>query len=682
MAKPRKSVTQSSPSSSSGREKRKKGKEGRGQQPIYTAPQVFLDLEQDYKQQARQIKKTYKQMEEQQDDEEVDQLASDGDDSGFFSDSHRSKKSKKNKGKGKGKKKKEKFKGRDVFTSLPEELLLDIFGRVDHESLFHLYSLCSTFYQLLRPKVKIWTLARKALDPPLPEVHNLTEKQLASLLYSKKCCFDECKNEDGEGDPFLRIVLCKTHRKEDLVDVHKFSADYPEMMHSSPDCCISTFISASGNHTKSRWVLRSNLEDESEELLTRERKDIDEAETEQWNAIERGQKKGRKAVHVAEFDKKPPKEGTGRRVVKYLAKRKRLRKVYEEDGEALYKWMEERKQARKQEMEEQAKEKEESASERRQAIEERLLDEPDDAYTEEDFEDDHWKKNHLVSNGTSDIDDKLWKELKPKIIKIVKHCREMKEKAEGQGRIQRRIEHLRKKLYEPRRGDETNFPLFADFCLLPSVLKLLDLEDDSYEGSDLGLWREHKVTAQEEADEWRNEARIAAADLVLSRVLPRDEYDQLDDDDIEEQAEDHEWFDRVQAFLFCDIPNCSTLSPDHQVFFGSFDELLDHQHEVHHDLKPKFTKKAHSSSSSSSFRFSLPLAVSQALSNLLLSAGFDKDDNDPMYEETGEDLDALLSNETVLQWENAPRVGFGKSKKDSDWRKIVSLPLNYSQSRD
>jgi hypothetical protein len=76
------------------------------------------------------------------------------------------------------------------------------------------------------------------------------------------------------------------------------------------------------------WVFRSHLEDEAEELLTREQEDLDQAETDKWKEISRGTN-GRKYAY-SEYDDKVPKEGTGKRVTKYVEKRKKIVKAFEE----------------------------------------------------------------------------------------------------------------------------------------------------------------------------------------------------------------------------------------------------------------------------------------------------------------------------------------------------------------
>ncbi|GAA5950511.1 hypothetical protein JCM3765_000512 [Sporobolomyces pararoseus] len=459
-------------------------------------------------------------------------------------------------------------------------------------------------------------------------------------------------------------------------------------MHQAPECCISTFISASGKYTKTRWVFRSQVEDEGETLLSKERRDVDEGEEEKWNEIQpgtsgKGKDKGRTTFYIPDFDTKAPKEGTGKRVTKYIEKRKKTLKLYEEDGAALYDWMEKRKH----DME---KEKEEVGNERRQAIEERMLDL--EGYSEEDFEDEHWQKHKLVVTGSSEIDDKgefvslssslseihsqssvtAWEELEPKVIKVIEHCRKMKEKEEEKAHLEARLQQLRS-LYDKLRGEETEYPLFADFCNLPSVLKLIDLEDTTSDQIDKKTWGELKEEVAEEANGWFDQIKLELVKLVLSSTLDFEDGEQLDDDPEQytPYLEDDDWFKCVQSLVCCDIPNCQSLSTNRRIFFGSIDDLMVHQHEVHSDLTPKFTP-----SKKSNFlrlRFSLPLPVACAITDLLELGGFEKPEEEDRWDTTEEEINELFEGEkTLLQWENAPRTVYGKSKKESDWKKIIS----------
>ncbi|GAA5986640.1 hypothetical protein JCM5350_008328 [Sporobolomyces pararoseus] len=642
-----------------------RGKEKGKVKSLYTPPREFYDLEEDYKQQAKQIKKNNKKKQQEEEEDEIDELASDQDDSGYLSASTSRKKRKKAVKGGKGKKEQKQkrggkeIKGPSIFErkNVPTEIILRILSFADLESVYHLSQISQSFHSILSSKKKktikkIWAQAKERVEPELPEeVTELNERQLAHLLFGKQCYFDGCTKE-GQGDPFLRVILCKTHRKEELFNATKMSSEYPELMHQAPECCLSTFS----------WVFRYQAEDESEILLSKEQRDVDEAEEEKWNEIQQGTAKNRKGFYFAEFDEKLPKAGTGKRVMSYVEKRKKKLKVFEEEGRALYNWMEKRK-------DDLEKEKEELGNERREAIEERMLDL--EGYSEEDFEDDHWKKNKLIVTGSSEIDDQAWEELEPKVIKVIEHCRKMKEKEEQKAHLEARLKHLRS-LYDKVRDGETEYPLFPDWCILPSVLKLIDLKDTESEQIDKKRWGELKEEIVQEANGWFDDIKLELVKLVLSRTLDLEDEEQLDDDpeSYSPYLEDDEWFKCAQSLVCCDIPNCQTLSNDHQVFFGAIDDLMTHQHEVHSDLTPKFTLKK---SNPFRLRFSLPLPVACAITDLLELGGFEKSDDEDRWDTTEEEIDELFEGkQTLLQWENAPRTVFGKSKKESDWKKIIS----------
>jgi hypothetical protein len=185
-------------------------------------------------------------------------------------------------------------------------------------------------------------------------------------------------------------------------------------------------------------------------------------------------------------------------------------------------------------------------------------------------------------------------------------------------------------------------------------------------------WKDLKESIAEEANGWFDEIKLELVKLVLERTLDLDEGETFSDDpeQYSEYLEDDDWFNLVSSFVCCDIASCQTLSENHQVFFGSLEDLMKHQHDVHSDLAPKLsvtTSNKKKKNLRTQLRFSLPLPLAAAISDILELAGLDETNA------TGEDVDRVFTGGTTLQWENAPRVGFGKSKKESDWKKIVSL---------
>ncbi|GAA5974016.1 hypothetical protein JCM3765_004124, partial [Sporobolomyces pararoseus] len=170
--------------------------------------------------------------------------ASDQDDSGYLSTSTASsikKKRKKGVKGGKVKKKQkraeEEIKGPSIFEikNVPTEVILRILSFADLESVYHLSQISKSFHSILSSKKKktikkIWTQAKERMEPELPEkLEGMNERQLAHLLFGKQCFFDGCENK-GEGDPFLKVILCKPCRKTELVNATKMSSEYPELM--------------------------------------------------------------------------------------------------------------------------------------------------------------------------------------------------------------------------------------------------------------------------------------------------------------------------------------------------------------------------------------------------------------------------------------------------------------------
>jgi hypothetical protein len=260
------------------------------------------------------------------------------------------------------------------------------------------------------------------------------------------------------------------------------------------------------------------------------------------------------------------------------------------------------------------------------------------------------------------------------VIKVIEHCRKLRNKVVEQSRFDSRLAHLRSTIYDRLlevSEDPSTFPLFADFCLLPSVVTLFDPSDTTRDRISSHKWKELRKSIGEESEDWFESIRLAATKLVLSRTLDLEEDEQLSEDPAAYSVylEDEDWYDLVQSFVCCDITGCQTVSKDKKVFFGSIYDLVKHQHEAHSDLAPKFKLKKDSSSAIQT-RFSLPLSVAAAVSDLLSLGELDE------ASAKENDVDGIIKDGTLLQWEDAPGVGFGKSKKDSDWKKIVSFILH------
>jgi len=246
---------------------------------------------------------------------------------------------------------------------------------------------------------------------------------------------------------------------------------------------------------------------------------------------------------------------------------------------------------------------------------------------------------------------------------LIDHCRDLKEKEAEHERLLARIEDVRITIYDKLRDDETFWPLFADFCSFSTIQALLH-DDPSSSKITKSKLREAVEGIFEELEEWQVDTRLNAILLILDRTLDLDEDEELDPDaDAYTSSEgyDDDWFNLVSSFLCCDIPGCQTTSEEHQTFFGSLPELLKHQHELHSgftlNLKLKDPKPKN--------RFSLPLEVAAAVSDILEMGELDETSAEVS------DVDEMMKG-MALQWENAPGVRRGRSKKEKDWKKTVS----------
>lgn len=169
-------------------------------------------------------------------------------------------------------------------------------------------------------------------------------------------------------------------------------------------------------------------------------------------------------------------------------------------------------------------------------------------------------------------------------------------------------------------------------------------------------------------------------------AVDADEYAPWDDD----------FFETAQAAFMCDSQGCYRAKHGQEearpTFFGSLPDLLQHQHELHGDLKlPAAVYE--DPQSASGFRFSLPLEIANSVVAICQEVGLDETTATPA------DIDRKLDEDpdAIWQWYNVPvsaevamrmrtKAG-GKRKvrkekngwwtkegpKERDWRKVVRL---------
>lgn len=252
-------------------------------------------------------------------------------------------------------------------------------------------------------------------------------------------------------------------------------------------------------------------------------------------------------------------------------------------------------------------------------------------------------------------------------------------------------------LYRKHRDGQTrsaanSMPLFADFALLPSVRNLWEPREAV---ASQASWNAAREAIEEDLNEWLVSLRLHALKSVFLVIADIPETEELAVDADEYAPWDDEFFETVQASFMCDIHGCYRAKQGREearpTFFGSLPNLLQHQHEVHGDLKLP-AAVYDDPNSAPAFRFSLPLEIANSVIAICEEAGLDETTATPA------DIDRKLDEDpdAMWQWYNVPvsaevamrmrtKAG-GKRKvrkdkngwwtkegpKERDWRKVVS----------
>lgn len=278
-----------------------------------------------------------------------------------------------------------------------------------------------------------------------------------------------------------------------------------------------------------------------------------------------------------------------------------------------------------------------------------------------------WLTDELVNVGTA-VTDEEWPELKPRVVKVLNSVRKRRQSLELKSQQAARRDAL-KPYYEQLRQDQlspaarTFFPLFADFLLFDSTRSLWEPKDAVVNESAYNAGRD---AMEDEINGWRVDVRFYALQQILGCTLDIPHDEELSSDQDAYDAYDDGFFDLLTSALVCAIKPCACSAQNRPTFFGSLPDLLDHQHEIHGELKPSMTelysKKA--SAKQPKFRFSLPLEVANAVVALCELCELDEETATPG------DVDEFFEDDETarLQWYNAPRETH--KKKERDWRVV------------
>ncbi|BGO94319.1 hypothetical protein NBRC10512_002768 [Rhodotorula toruloides] len=671
----------------------------------YGVPDQFLELERDYKRQAKAAKTKGKsgaggqcgaqkakgsssaaEQDEKSgvDEDEVDQLASDYDlDDELLKLAENGARKKRSAARGSGKGEKGERARKDRLSALPDEILLQILNCTSSPaSLLSLSIVSRRFHKLLTSPERddVWEEARARAGLPGMTGGGFTESQLAELVYGT-ICFTCGKTALRMPDVFLRKRLCKSCRETHIVRLDTLDDSFgPKRLRQAlRDCTLQSRQSPSQPKklSKTHYGFLPHVQQELGRLLVLDQKDINDQEAEyaaafakqhqlalqgRGIAVARSPTDSSRSAYVFDFGRK--EDEFGPRVKAYVAKRREKLAALEKESGALFEAI-----IRLDKEKEQHRSDPETGQPpaRREDLERRVLADAETDFQKSDLVE-TWLTDRFVNLG-SVVTDEEWPELRPRVLKVLDSVRKKRQSLElklqqaaRRDALKRYYEQLRQNQLSP--AARTFFPLFADFLLFDSTRTLWEPKDAVVDESAYNAARD---AMEDEINEWRVDVRFYALQQILGCTLDIPQDEELSSDQDAYDAYDDGFFDLLTSALVCSIKPCVCSAEKRPTFFGSLPDLLDHQHEIHGDLKPSmtelYTKKA--LTKQPKFRFSLPLEVANAVVALCELCELDEETATPG------DVDEFFEDDETarLQWYNAPRETH--KKKERDWRVIM-----------
>ncbi|GAA5837302.1 hypothetical protein JCM11251_004959 [Rhodosporidiobolus azoricus] len=633
---------------------------------LYTIPDEFVALEHDFRAQTKRINSAKRasgstgrhatrahlgkgedlssgsETAAQEDDEdaEVDQLASSDLEDAATKDELSRKKRKGMGGvvDGNGKNTDGKKNGKDRLTKLPKEVLVEIFTSLPFPSLFSLSRCNKRLHSiLLAPSsTKLWTSQRRRLGLPDLPVSEMSEEGYAELVYGRRCM--ACgKAASRMPDCFMRLRWCRSCKNMRLVRLNHLAKTHPELHLAAGLCVLRSSQSLSQpNHLAllAHWAPLRALEAHSDALWRLQERDDAENEAKIAMAFAlkheaamngRVSKSRRHGESREDEDEGEAPEGAddsgvglyaysalgmgdgemGKNVKRYVKKRRAMLDPLEEEGKKFFNAVKklvdeeahdtERKTQRKKQTEKEPY----LHSERRteyvslplplsgalklpSRLERRVLA-LGDGFTADNFESELWQKSKTVNEGGCAVDDEEFASIKPKLLKILRNI-EARSSLEAYHTSQLARQQALRPFFDQHRAKRTFYPLFADFLQLPSVAALWQVQDGTVDSTSFST---ALPALEADMEEWVVDTRLAAIFLILTRTLEIPEDEELDSDADAYETYGEDWLALLSSCLICPLKGCyeppSAGKRGRPTFYGTLSDLFEHQHEVHGD---------------------------------------------------------------------------------------------------
>ncbi|BGP19149.1 hypothetical protein JCM10213_006505 [Rhodosporidiobolus nylandii] len=664
----------------------------------YTIPQVFLQLEGEFKAEARQKRRSKVERggrgkkrsngarpsasEESSDasaaDEDVDELASDLEDAAQ-SDEPEAKKLRKAGASGPGRKK-----HKDRVSSLPAEVLSQIAAHLTPGGLLALSRTNKALRAFLTSPTaaKLWVAARAVVRLPTLEDGQISEMQYAELAYGTKCTL--CgKTGSRLPDCFLRMRLCKPCRTSKLVKLENLSKTHD--LHFASAFCVLRTQQTPTQHKKlastAHWGLLADLERESKSLWKRQERDDNDEEArfaKLFNAKQHNAGGSRSRPHGQSGSEDEDigdlysyavgrQDGAmGKRVEAYVQKRRDVLDALEKDGKTLFDAIsklvanEPHKPVGQEPL---------PPSQRRLELERRVLA-LEGGYTEDDFVSPSWLTSKTVNEGADEIDDQAWQDLEPKLLRLLDRSRE-RASAKTTALAQKERQAALLPFYQQQRNGATFHPLFVDFLPLPSVKALWEPNDAVV---DENAWSAALEGIEADVSEWRVSVHLQAVQLILNATADLPEDEQLDPDADAYAAYGDEFLNELGSAVVCSIKGCYRRGKKDELarptFFGSLFDVFEHQHAEHADLELTAPKKGEKPAEEAVLRVALPLEVANAVDALCDVLDLDAAATEDGAADTAKDVDEVFEAEPNLKvgWYHGKQA---KGKAQREWRKVL-----------
>ncbi|BGP00880.1 F-box domain-containing protein [Rhodotorula toruloides] len=338
----------------------------------------------------------------------------------------------------------------ESFQAMPMDVLVEIARHLDPLTLLHMSRANKMMRHVFarRASKPIWQIVRSNLGIPALEATDITDMQLAALLFDKECRICGC-GRAVITDYCLRMRWCKDCKKANLLSdqklVKELKAEYnlhPKLL----ECSLYTLDSPSGYNSKQRpYYCKAAVLETNDRL----------------NELE-------KAVNDARRQPAPVKDAAKAALDTFIAEKSAIAKASHKDGQMLRDW-------------------ESGFAHRRKETDERLRQERCAAiesrvralgYEEADCKARDWPDVHRLVDQPTRLADAIWESISDRIIAAVDSSKRMRILDDAEEKLHKRYSKVKQLYTSLRSGQGLDYPALSDFAYIPSV-KTMWLPDDA-----------------------------------------------------------------------------------------------------------------------------------------------------------------------------------------------------------